>query len=62
MTTLIIWDFDGIRDMLHILKERGYAQEVATMKIQPVAKELTENMGIGDCFVKVAGTALDHKA
>ena len=53
--------FDGIRDMLHTLKERGYAQAVATMKIQPVAKELTENMGIGDCFVKVAGTALDHK-
>ena len=53
--------FDGIREMLFALKERGYVQAVATMKIQPVAQELMVNMGIDDCFVRVAGTALDRK-
>ena len=53
--------FDGIREVVFTLKERGYAQAVATMKIQPVAQELIDNLGIGECFVKVAGTALDRK-
>ena len=47
--------FDGIREMLTLLKSKGVALAVATMKTEVSAKELLERLGIADLFVMIAG-------
>ncbi len=47
--------FDGIREMLELLRSKGVALAVATMKVESAAKDLMERLGILEYFVMVAG-------
>lgn len=48
--------FDGAREALDTLRERGVSQAVATMKLEPAAIHLMEKLGVKDHFVRIAGS------
>ncbi len=48
--------FDGIREMLEILKSKGVTMAIATMKTEVSANELMDRLGISEYFVMIAGT------
>ncbi|EFC78790.1 HAD-IA family hydrolase [Parafrankia sp. EUN1f] len=48
--------FDGVRDLLTGLLDRGTRLAVATGKSGPRARDLLTQLGIGDCFVRVIGS------
>lgn len=47
--------FDGVKDTLIALKERGYRLFVATSKGEDTAKRLLDKLELLDCFEKVFG-------
>ena len=51
--------YDGMKETLAFLKERGYLLAVATLKREDFAKILLENLGVADCFDWIYG--MDHE-
>ncbi len=53
--------YEGIKQLLMTLKERGYVLFVATSKPQPVATEIISQTGLSPFFNKVYGAYLDGR-
>ncbi len=56
-----LFPYEGIKELLETLKDRGYRLFVATSKPQPVAGEIINHTGLSDYFDKVYGAGLDGK-
>ncbi|MDE7164872.1 MAG: HAD family hydrolase [Clostridiales bacterium] len=51
--------YDGVKQMLHQLKDMGKTMAVATSKPEHFSRRITEHFGLNEYFVFVAGASMD---
>lgn len=58
-TLPVVQPYDGILDVIRLLKDMGCTLAVATLKREDFAKELLDSWGIADCFSTIVGSNQD---